>query len=81
MNQPELKYLAQLQKILETEVGFKRTFNSLVHLNKYLEKCRDNRVKEWRGIPINFAIRYTKPVQPEFDRKRKLKKPIKMKFA
>jgi hypothetical protein len=71
MNRREIKYLQVLNDIVRVEIGRDCKWRSLVHLHEYLKKRKREGEKDFRTIPIDFAIKYTKPLQPEQGRKKK----------
>ena len=71
MKNRELKYLEDLNAVIQHNVGFQLKWMSIQHLYDYLAKVKRAGRKEFitsaQGrtvkIPIDFALKYTKPVE------------------
>jgi len=59
LNAKELKWLERLNEIIRDDVGFQCKWTSLQHLHDYIAKCGRGKAKDFHGIPISFALKYT----------------------
>ena len=65
MNNSKTLYnnLCRLNQEVGFTVGPDRLHKTLQDLYDYLQSKKAKNIKQWRGIPIDFAIKYTKPIR------------------
>lgn len=62
MTQQDYKNMIKLNEIIKWEIGYLKNWHTITELHNHLKEQKSlNKVTEFRGIPIDLAIKFTEP--------------------